>query len=160
MIVFMSRTYSRRSGLGCIFCRSHLRQIEMHLSRGPSSRHYFCFSFGIRTSGYNFFFFAFWPICAAVNDGHPLLVLNRQEEDKQKSCQGTAPMTCRVLCTCCYRMFTFNPQRVPAQRAHTKGCRKPGQPVAYYPSCTYCREQVEVAASTVSTSQSMPARAS
>lgn len=44
-------------------------------------------------------------------------------------------------------MFSFNPERVPAQRAHTKGSRKPGRAIAYYPTCTYCREQVEVPAS-------------
>jgi hypothetical protein len=57
-------------------------------------------------------------------------------------------MTCRIFCNCCYRMFSFNPERVPTQRAHNKGCRKPGRPIAYYPSCTYCREQVEVPAAT------------
>jgi hypothetical protein len=55
-------------------------------------------------------------------------------------------MTSRVLCTCCYRMFAFNPERVPAQREHSKGCRKPGRPVAFYPTCSYCKERVEVAA--------------
>ena len=69
-------------------------------------------------------------------------------------------MTCRVLCPCCYRMFAFNPERVPAQRAHTKGCRKPGRPVAFYPNCTYCRERVEVAASSgTSTQQTLSAQA-
>jgi hypothetical protein len=69
-------------------------------------------------------------------------------------------MTCRVLCPSCYRMFAFNPERVPAQRAHTKGCRKPGRPVAFYPNCTYCRERVEVAASSgTSTQQTLSAQA-
>jgi hypothetical protein len=69
-------------------------------------------------------------------------------------------MICRILCTCCFRMFAFNTDRVPAQREHTRGCRKPGRPVAYYPSCTYCRERVEVAASTAaSIYQAMPAQA-
>ena len=57
-------------------------------------------------------------------------------------------MITRVLCTCCYRMFAFNTERVPVQRAHSKGCRKLGRPVAFYPTCTYCRERVEVAATT------------
>jgi hypothetical protein len=56
-------------------------------------------------------------------------------------------MACRIFCNCCYRMFSFNPDRVPTQRVHTKGSRKLGKPIAYYPTCTYCREQVEVPAS-------------
>lgn len=69
-------------------------------------------------------------------------------------------MICRVLCSCCYRMFAFNTDRAPAQREHNKGSRKPGRPVAFYPTCTYCRERVEVAASTAtSIFQSMTAHA-
>jgi hypothetical protein len=57
-------------------------------------------------------------------------------------------------------MFSFNPERVPVQRAHSKGQRKPGRPVAYYPTCNYCRENVEVAASSALTApQPIPARA-
>lgn len=68
-------------------------------------------------------------------------------------------MICRILCACCYRMFAFNTDRVPAQRAHTRGSRKPGKPVAFYPTCTYCRERVEVSAATALSSQQPLAQA-
>jgi hypothetical protein len=69
-------------------------------------------------------------------------------------------MISRVLCTCCYRMFAFNPERVPAQRAYSKGTRRLGRPVAFYPTCTYCREKVEVAAEVVAAPQTAVAQAS
>jgi hypothetical protein len=57
-------------------------------------------------------------------------------------------------------MFAYNPERVPVQRAHAKNCRKPGRPVAYYPTCTYCREKVEVAATSVASTETLAAQAS